>query len=101
MKLIYLTCNISVQEKVISKLDELKLKDYQIIDEVKALPVIGNPKLNNAVWPGFNTTIVMQFRKEERAQEVMKALRELNKDVQTNEELITACMLPMDDYFWD
>lgn len=101
MKLIYVTCNISVQEKVLNALEKLKVKDFQIIDEVKAKPVIGNPRLNNAVWPGFNTSIMVQIRDNIKAESIMKNLKELNQNVITKDELITASSIPMDDYFFD
>lgn len=101
MKLIYVTCNISVQEKVLNTLEKLQVKDFQIIDKVKAKPVIGNPRLNNSIWPGFNTSIMVQIQDNTKAENIMKSLKELNLDSMTQDELITACSLPMDDYFFD
>ncbi len=100
MKFIYCTCNISMKNRVLKTLEARGVHDYQIVDEVAAKPLQGTPRLNTAVWPGYNTTIHMQFSDDNKAAAVMETLREFNKEAKTETELITACSLPMDDYFY-
>lgn len=101
MKFVYCTCNVSKKEEVIKKLESGGVQDYQIIDEVPARPLQGDPRLNTAVWPGYNCIIVMQFSDDEAADNIMKRLKTMNAEAENKAELITACSLPMDDYFYD
>lgn len=100
MKLVYCTCNVSVKERVLNKIEDLNVKYYQIIDEVPAKPVIGEPRLNTGVWPGYNCMILMQFSEDSKAEEIMKGLKDMNKNAENDAELITAYSVPMDDYFY-
>ena len=101
MKMIYCTCNVSVSEPFVKMLEENEIKDYQIIDLVKAKSVKGEPRLNNPVWPGHNTSVWMQFSNDKRAGEAMKLIREFNGQAFNENELVTACMWSLDDYFYD
>ncbi|MBU8892964.1 MAG: hypothetical protein KOO66_09305 [Bacteroidales bacterium] len=101
MKMLYVTCNVSVREPLIKLLEENNIKDYQIADQVTARSVKGDPRFNTAVWPGYNTAIFMQFSDDKRAGEIMKLIREFNKAAFNVNELITACSWTLDDYFYD
>ncbi len=101
MKMIYCTCNVSVSEAFVKMLEENEVKDYQIIDLVKAKSVKGEPRLNNPVWPGHNTSIWMQFSNDKKAGEIMKLIREFNSRAFNENELVTACMWSLDDYLYD
>lgn len=101
MKMIYVTCNVSVREPLISMLEENKINDYQIIEQVPAKNVKGEPRLNTAVWPSHNSSIFMQFSDDDRAKEIMQLIRNFNKDAYNDNELVTACMWTLDDYFYE
>jgi len=101
MKMIYVTCNVSVREPLINMLENNKINDYQIIEEVPAKNVKGDPRLNTAVWPSHNSAIFMQFSKDERAKEIMQLIKDFNKEAYNDNELVTACMWTLDDYFYE
>lgn len=101
MKMIYVTCNVSVREPLIKVLEENKIKDYQVIEQVTAKSIKGDPRFNTAVWPGYNSAIFMQFSDDNRALEIMQVLRDFNKNAFNDNELITACSWSIDDYFYD
>ncbi|MFO7789869.1 MAG: hypothetical protein R6V32_04800, partial [Bacteroidales bacterium] len=86
MKFIYCTCNISMKNLLLEKLEANGVHAYQIIDEVAAKPLRGNPRLNNAVWPGYNTIITMQFSDDNKAAAVMDILRNFNESATTDAE---------------
>ncbi|MEA3447551.1 MAG: hypothetical protein U9Q98_03755 [Bacteroidota bacterium] len=96
MKFIYCTCNTSMKNRLVETLEANGVHAYQIIDEVAAKPLHGNPRLNNAVWPGYNTIINMQISDNNKAASVMDILRHFNKTATTDAERITACSLPVD-----
>ncbi|MFO7828662.1 MAG: hypothetical protein R6V23_08585 [Bacteroidales bacterium] len=101
MKMIYVTCNVSVREPLIRMLEKNSVKDYQVIEQVTAKPMKGDPRFNTAVWPGYNSAIVMQFNSDERAGEIMQKIRDFNQNAFNDNELVTACSWTLDDYFYD
>ncbi|MFP4620091.1 MAG: PG0541 family transporter-associated protein [Bacteroidales bacterium] len=101
MKMIYVTCNVSVREPLINMLEDNNVSDYQIIEEVPAKNVKGDPRLNTGVWPSHNSAIFMQFSNDEQAREVLQKIKNFNKEAYNDNELVTACMWEMDEYFYD
>lgn len=101
MKMIYVTCNVSVREPLINMLEDHSITDYQIIEQVPAKNVKGDPRLNTAVWPSHNSSIFMQFSDDEDAKEIMQLIRDFNKEAFNDNELVTACMWTIDDYFYE
>ncbi|MGM0497213.1 MAG: PG0541 family transporter-associated protein [Bacteroidota bacterium] len=101
MKMIYVTCNVSVREPLINMLEDHSITDYQIIEQVPAKNVKGSPRLNTAVWPSHNSSIFMQFSDDEDAKEIMQLIRDFNKEAFNDNELVTACMWTIDDYFYE
>ena len=99
--MIYVTCNVSVREPLINMLEDNSITDYQIIEEVPAKNVKGSPRLNTAVWPSHNSSIFMQFSDDEDAKEVMQLIRNFNKEAYNDDELVTACMWTIEDYFFE
>ena len=101
MKMIYVTCNVSVREPLINLLEKNDISDYQIIEEVPAKNVKGEPRLNTAVWPSHNSALFMQFSDDDRAREIMQLIRNFNKYAYNDNELVVACMWTLDDYFYE
>ncbi|MEA1874277.1 MAG: hypothetical protein U9N51_07620 [Bacteroidota bacterium] len=101
MKCIYCTFNVTIQETLLKKITTEGIKSYQLFENVKAKPAFGNPRLDTAVWPGYNSSLFMQFDDENQAKKLMHELKIMNKNATSPKELITACMLPIDAYFND
>ena len=99
--MIYVTCNVSVREPLINMLEDNNVSDYQIIEEVPAKNVKGEPRLNTAVWPGHNSAVFMQFSDDIRAREILQKIKDFNKQAYNDNELVTACMWELDEYFYD
>lgn len=92
MKFIYVTCNISMVEIVWDLLDELEILNYQTIDVVTAKSSYANPRLNTAVWSGYNASIVIQEANDEKVNELFKELKEMNEKVYNSAEIVAAHM---------
>jgi hypothetical protein len=102
MKFVYCTCSVSVSERVVAILEENGVNDYQMADNVIARSVVGNPRFNTPVWPGYNVVITMQFSNDERAGEILDILRQFNSATAFNDdEMLTVCSWKMDDYFFN
>ena len=101
MKMVYITCNVSVREPLISMLEKAGVEDYQIIEQVPAKNVRGAPRLNTAVWPSHNSSLLMQFSDDQEAKRIMQKVKDFNKEAYNENELVTACSWTLDDYFYE
>lgn len=101
MKMIYITCNVSVREPLLKMLEKNDVKDYQVIEQLTAKSIKGDPRFNTPVWPGYNSAIFIQFNSDDRAKEIIKELKEFNQNAFNDNELITVCSWTLDDYFFD
>lgn len=101
MKIIYVTCNISVKEPLIELLEKNDIENYQVVEQVLAKPVKGLPRLNTAVWPGYNCSILMQFSNSDRAGEILDMLKAFNTKAVNDSELITVCSWQLVEYFYE
>jgi len=98
MKIIYCTFNVSIREPLIQLLEENGVQEYQLIEEVLARPLKAMPRFNTPVWPGYNSALIMQFREDQEARNMLDIIKEYNKKAYNENELITACMWTLDDY---
>lgn len=101
MKMIYISCNVSTSDSIIKLLEENDVADYQVVEQVNAKNIIGAPRLNTPVWPGYNSVIFLQFSNNDKAYEVLAILKEYNKSQFNINEKITVCSWEMDEYFWE
>lgn len=101
MKLIYCTCNVSVIEPLLRVIEEIGVESYQVIEQVIAKNRIGDDRLNTPVWPGYNSSLIMQITDDQMAANVMARIKQFNKNAFNTSELVTACMVTMDDYCFD
>lgn len=89
------TCNVSILDALAKKIDEVGVDNYQIVEQVLAKHAKVEDRLNTAVWPGYNSAIVMQIPNNTKAAEVMEAIREFNKLASNDNELVTAALPPI------
>ncbi|MCK9218753.1 MAG: hypothetical protein PHF97_01115 [Bacteroidales bacterium] len=101
MKMIYCTCNVSVVEQLTELLEKNKIRDYQILDQVIAKNKKGQSRFNTPIWPGFNSSVLMQVNEEEKVVQLLQTIKEYNKQVINDDELITVCTWKLEDYFYD
>lgn len=102
MKFIFITCNISIKQEVIEIIEKADVSDYQVIDHVTAKPVVGDPRFDTDVWPGYNCLITLQVREHEKAKTIIQNLKEFNAKKAFNEsELITLASWEMEEYFFN
>lgn len=101
MNVIYCTCNISVQERLLEMIEECNIREYQVIDQVKAKNRKTDPRFNDPVWPGYNSAVFMQVKDSEKLELLAKKVKEFNTNAFNNAELITFCAWPLSYYFFD
>lgn len=101
MKLIYCTCNVSILDALVKKVDEIGVDSYQIIEKVLAKNEKGDSRLDTAVWPGYNSAVIMQIQDETKAKAIMETIREFNKSAFNENELVIAGLLSTNDFCCD
>lgn len=101
MKMVYCTCNVSILEDLLNVLEEQNISDYQIYDKVRAKNRKGSPRLDNAVWPGHNSSVMMQIRDEEKVKALAQAVKTMNDNAINDNELVIFCSWTIDDFFFE
>ena len=96
MKFIYITCNISIVEINWELLDEMKISNYQTIEPVTAKSSYAEPRLNTAVWPGYNASVLVQENDHEKAALLIEVINAINDQAFNAGELIAAHLWSID-----
>ncbi|MDN4753455.1 hypothetical protein QYZ87_02785 [Porphyromonadaceae bacterium W3.11] len=94
MKFIYITCNVSMLESVTSLIDEIEMSDYQVIEQVTAKSSYSSPRLNTAIWPGYNSSVMIQETDEQKVSALIEQINEMNENAYNDSELVAL-------YTWD
>jgi hypothetical protein len=90
MKMIYLTLNISELDEMLELLNKNKIGQYQIYDKVCAGNKDGIPRMNNAVWPGYNATVIIQADDAEESL-IADMIKQFNHQTDNPNEKILMC----------
>ena len=89
MKCIYITCNISMLETVTDMLDEMNFTDYQVIERVTAKSSHSSPRLNTAVWPGYNSSVFIQESDTDKVSALIETVNRMNQSAfNTGERIV-------------
>lgn len=77
-------------EAITDLLDEMKFVDYQVIEQVTAKSQFGVPRLNTAIWPGYNSSVLVQESDSEKVTALINEISKKNAAAYNNGELIDA-----------
>lgn len=97
MKFIYITCNISMVEILWDMIDEMEIMNYQTIDLVTAKSDYAQPRLNTAIWPGYNASILIQEADNDKSYTLIKEIKEMNKNAFNSAEIVAVHSWKLDD----
>jgi len=98
MKMIYCTGNIEILEDFHETLEEQGVENYQIIDRVLAQSENSQPRFDTPVWPGYNFSVLIQVKDNERAKSLIKLINNFNTDASRDSELITYCSWSLEKF---
>ena len=73
-----------------SLLRELEISVYQVIPKALAESNFDIPHKDTAVWPGFNTCLLVQEADVAKSDALLARIREMNAQAYNNSELIAA-----------
>lgn len=75
-------------EAVTNLLDEMSFTDYQVIERVTAKSSLSTPRLNTAVWPGYNSSVFIQENDAGKVSSLVETVNKMNCSAFNNAELI-------------
>ncbi|MDA3839300.1 MAG: hypothetical protein PF574_10010 [Candidatus Delongbacteria bacterium] len=101
MKMLYINFNISTLPAIMKIINDNGIHDYQIVDKALSINRKGDPRLDNAVWPGYNSLIFIPCKNNEKADLVLKNIKLHNKNAFTDDEIITACKWDIEEYIYE
>ena len=84
-KMLFITCNVSAINEVTELLNKAKVDNYQIIDRVIGILPVGEPRMDNPVWPGYSNLIMLSLPAE-RLGAITQLLEKFNANLITDEE---------------
>lgn len=90
MKFIYITCNVSMLEAITDFLDETECLNYQVMEQVTAKSSFAEPRLNTAVWPGYNSSVIVQEADGAKIASVVEEINRINTKAFNPGELVAA-----------
>lgn len=99
--MIYINCNVSTLEHIKDLIDKFGADNYQIFEQVLSKNAHDVPRLNNAVYPGYNSVLMLKLTDELKYNQIISELRQYNKSVFNKSELISVCSWSVDDFFDD
>lgn len=92
MKLLYITCSVSLQEQVESMLRAYNPLSFQVIPKVLSESRASMPRKDDAVWPGYDVAFVVQADDTD-AERIFAALQTHNGKAYNQEDRISGSML--------
>ncbi len=88
MKMVYISCNISVLSEIKEILTKCEMKSWQVIENAAGKFPTGDPRMNDAIWPGVNSIIFVQPSNEEKYKSLVEAIKEKNKTLYNEDERV-------------
>lgn len=86
-QLAYVICNLSSLEEITEIVSRCKRGFYQIVEPVTGALPFGDPRMNNAIWPGFSDLIIIKGS-EDTILELRKHLDTYNLTCRGNDEKV-------------
>lgn len=96
MKLLYITCSVSMQERIETLLRKHNPQSIQVIPKVLSESQTGMPRRDDPIWPGYDVAF-MVHAEDGIAEKIFSALRNLNERAFDESELVTGTMLNVTD----
>ena len=88
MKHVNIHCDVAQANEIIEILEECLISAFQILDNVKVKNRIGDPRMNNPIWPGYNVLIMTQIREQSKFEQLMHKIKGYNIKVTHLDQLI-------------
>jgi hypothetical protein len=91
--------NISRLNPFVEILKKNEFKSYQIFENVTGRQFTGSPRMNTAVWPGYNSVVNVQCEKRQK-DALIKEIQIMNSQIINESERIMAAVFPCEDFVY-
>jgi hypothetical protein len=88
MKHVNIHCDVAQANEIIDILEQCQISAFQILDNVKVKNRIGDPRMNNPIWPGYNVLIMTQIRNQAKYDQLIQKIKDYNNRVTHLDQLI-------------
>ncbi|HOK22376.1 MAG TPA: hypothetical protein PLO66_06740 [Bacteroidales bacterium] len=89
MKHVNIHCDVAQANEIIEILEQCDISSFQIIDKVRVKNRLGDPRMNNSIWPGYNVLIMLQIRDVDKFEFLLNNIQNYNKNVTNINQYIT------------
>lgn len=86
-KIAFVICNVSSLEEIRELVSQINPEFYQIVEPVTGVLPFGDPRMNNAIWPGFSDLIIVKGS-QQTIQELRDSLGRYNLTCRGNDEQV-------------
>lgn len=100
MKMVYISCNISALSEVKEMLTKCEMKSWQVIENATGRFSTGDPRMNDAIWPGVNSVVFVQPANDEKYRELVEAVKEKNSTLYNEDERVLLMSWEAIDYIY-
>lgn len=100
MKMVYISGNIANLDDVLALIKQCNIESFQIFDNVKSVNPLSDPRMDDAVWPGYNFSVLMQVDVE-KYQKIKENVKVFNKSAFNASEFFTFASWNLDELFFD
>ncbi len=84
-KMALIICNVSSLEAITQLVKQTQTEFYQIVMPTTGILPFGEPRMNNAIWPGYSVCLMLKAEAEELTK--LKALvQKYNEDCPSPDE---------------
>jgi hypothetical protein len=98
MKIIYIVLNVSCLESFMQLLHAHLVKNFQIIEKAQSVAVLGQPRMDTSVWPGYSSCVVIQEQNNAVVEAVLSEVRKHNKNRLNDDEAMQAFVWGAESY---
>lgn len=88
MKILYIACNVVARSDIEKILEELNITRYDLVPQVLFYSAKISPRLDTAIWPGYNVSFLVFEKDNEKVQQLILTIRKYNEQCPYEEEKV-------------
>lgn len=88
MKVLYIACNVVARSEIEKIIETLGITRYDLIPQVLFYASKTSPRLDTAIWPGYNVSFLVFEKDGEKTQQLLQSLTEYNQRCPFEEEKV-------------
>lgn len=86
-KIALIICNVSSLDEILPLVKQHQPDYYQILEPLTGVLPLGDPRMNNAIWPGYSDLVLVKGS-ESSVLELRKSIETYNLNCPSDEEKV-------------